>query len=367
MIGAIRNMFDGWRGAGVHSVTVPTMDGALSPNQMIEEAPTLLTAPGPDNLASGGGRLFFSSGTEIRTAGDSTLTSAEVVAGFDQPVTALAAHASGTMAIGLDDGRVVIKGGQHDGKTLSKVGDRDIKCPTALAFVDEDTLLVAIGSDRNAPSRWKLDLMQKNATGSVWRVSLSSGTAVCLADKLAFPYGLLPQKDGSVIVSESWRSQIIRVAADSKPVVELGDISGYPARLASAANGDGTWLAIFAPRSQLVEFVLREDDYRGAMMEEVPEPLWIAPSMSAPQTFREPLQGGGLKHLGIVKPWAPTRSYGLVLKLDGAFQPVFSMHSRADGRRHGITSCLEAGGRLLATSKGGDVIVSLPSDEPAGA
>jgi hypothetical protein len=42
------------------------------------------------------------------------------------------------------------------------------------------------------------------------------------------------------------------------------------------------------------------------------------------------------------------------------------MHSRADGRRHGITSCLEADGRLLATSKGGDVIVSLPIDEQFG-
>ena len=147
--------------------------------------------------------------------------------------------------------------------------------------------------------------------------------------------------------------------------MELSDIAGYLGRLIPAAGG-GAWLTVFAPRSQLVEFVLREDDYRKDMMAEIPEPLWIAPSLSAPQTFLEPLQGGGLKHLGIVKPWAPTRSYGLVLRLDQAFQPVFSMHSRADGRRHGITSCLEADGRLLATSKGGDLIVSLPTDERVG-
>lgn len=362
MIRAIRDMFDAWRGAGVHSVTVPPKDGALSPNQIIEESPLALEIENPDNIVSDGSRLFFSSGNEVKSLSGSL---SELMAAFESPVTALAAHKSGGLAVGLDDGRVVIKGGPHDSRILSKVGSRDIKCPTALSFLDHDTLILAIGSDQNAASRWKQDLMQKNASGSVWRLSLGSGEATCLAHGLAFPYGVLPQSDGSVVVSESWCNQLIRVATGRPSVVELGDIAGYPARLAPAAGG-GAWLAVFAPRSQLIEFVLREDDYRRSMMEEIPDHLWIAPSISAPQTFLEPLQGGGLKHLGIVKPWAPTRSYGLVLRLDESFQPVFSMHSRADGRRHGITSCLEADGRLLATSKGGDIIVSLPTDEQFG-
>ncbi|TPM93656.1 hypothetical protein [Mesorhizobium sp. B2-1-3A] len=361
MISAIRNLFDAWRGAGAYSVTVPPMDGALSPNQVIEGSPLALEAKSPDNLISDGSSILFSSGNEVRSLRGS---SSESVATFDSPVTALAARPGGGFAVGLDDGRVLLKGGRHDGRTLSKVGGHDIRCPTALSFVDEGTLVLAVGSASNQPSRWKRDFMQKNASGSVWRVPVD-GEAECLADGLAFPYGLLAQADGSVIVSESWRNQLIRVAKGQRPVVELGDIAGYPARLSPAAGG-GAWLAVFAPRSQLIEFVLREEDYRQSMMTEVPEHLWIAPSISAPLTFLEPLQGGGLKHLGIVKPWAPTRSYGLVLRLDEAFQPIFSMHSRADGRRHGITSCLEADGRLLATSKGGDAIVSLPTDEGFG-
>lgn len=362
MIRAIRDMFDAWRGAGVHSVTVPPMDGALSPNQVIEEAPVALEVDAPDNLVSDGSHFYFSSGKEVRAlAADKA---AGLFATFDAPVTALAA-AEGVLAVGLDDGRVVLRGGRDDGKVLSRVGNRDIKCPTALNLVDGNTLILAIGSSQNQGSRWKQDLMQKNASGSVWRISLASGEATCLADGLAFPYGVLPQSDGSVIVSESWRNQLVRVANGRQPVVELGDIAGYPARLAQAADG-GAWLAVFAPRSQLIEFVLREEDYRRSMMAEIPDHLWVAPSISAPQTFLEPLQGGALKHLGIVKPWAPTRSYGLVLRLDDAFQPIFSMHSRADGRRHGITSCLEVDGRLYATSKGGDVIVSLPTDERFG-
>jgi hypothetical protein len=63
--------------------------------------------------------------------------------------------------------------------------------------------------------------------------------------------------------------------------------------------------------------------------------------------------------MGILKPWAPARSYGLVIRLDAAWEPVKSLHSRADGDRHGVTSCLEQTEELLISSKGGDVILSV--------
>ena len=58
-------------------------------------------------------------------------------------------------------------------------------------------------------------------------------------------------------------------------------------------------------------------------------------------------------------PWAPARSYGLVARLDENWQPVASFHSRADGTRHGITSALEADGRLLAASRGSNAVVAV--------
>jgi hypothetical protein len=61
--------------------------------------------------------------------------------------------------------------------------------------------------------------------------------------------------------------------------------------------------------------------------------------------------------MGMLKPWAPTRSYGLVVRLDRDLQPVASFHSRADGKRHGIASCLVEGDRLLAASKGGNEVL----------
>jgi hypothetical protein len=160
-------------------------------------------------------------------------------------------------------------------------------------------------------------------------------------------------------VAESWRHRLVaipRAGGTAQPV--LAKLPGYPARLASAADG-GAWLALFAPRNRLIEFVLREHDYRAAMMREIERPYWIAPALSSGQSFLEPLQAGGVKTMGIHKPWSPTRSYGLVVRLDADLRPIASLHSRANGRRHGITSVVEASGHVLAASKGGNVILAI--------
>ena len=154
----------------------------------------------------------------------------------------------------------------------------------------------------------------------------------------------------------SWRHQLIELA-DGRSRALLSDIPGYPARIALASTG--YWLAIFAPRSQLVEFVLREPRFRQRMMREVDPRFWVAPSLHHALDYREPLQSGAIKQLGELKPWAPSRSYGLIAGLDDGFDPIVSFHSRADGKRHGITSCVEADGRLLATSKGGNLILGV--------
>ena len=96
------------------------------------------------------------------------------------------------------------------------------------------------------------------------------------------------------------------------------------------------------------------------MMGEVDKAFWIAPALASGKSFHEPMQGGALKQMGVLKPWAPTRSYGLVIELSPDFVPLRSFHSRAGGRRHGITSALERNGKLYATSKGGNELVALP-------
>jgi hypothetical protein len=109
--------------------------------------------------------------------------------------------------------------------------------------------------------------------------------------------------------------------------------------------------------------VLLEDDYRAAMMGEIESRFWIAPSLSPSQSFLEPLQNGGVRVMGIHKPWSPTRSYGLVVGLDEKLQPVTSFHSRANGARHGVTSAIAHEGAIIAASNGGNVILRLTASE----
>lgn len=355
MIAALRRTFERFRGGGEAAVTVPPMDGALRPNQLIEEAAVVAEIDQPDDLARRGGDILVSSGAAVL----SLAAPATPVATFEAAVSCLAAAPDGTLAVGLADGRIRLVGGRHDGTEITRLGGEPLRCPTAMAFADADTLIVAQGSRRNGPADWKRDLLERNAAGSVWRVPLAKGGEPArLADGLAYPYGVVPLADGRVVVSESWRHRLLAVGTGGRPEALLADLPGYPARL-TAAPGGGYWLAVFAPRSQLLEFVLREPAYKAKMMAEIDSDYWIAPSLWASRTFLDPLQGGSLKHLGILKPWSPTRSYGLVVRLDAAFQPVASLHSRADGSRHGVTACLEHQGRLFATSKGGGVVVAL--------
>ncbi len=69
-------------------------------------------------------------------------------------------------------------------------------------------------------------------------------------------------------------------------------------------------------RTHLVEFVLREDDFREEMMRTIPPAYWIAPALATSSDCHEPMQFGSIKALGIEKPWAPPRSYGLVVRID---------------------------------------------------
>ena len=366
MISSARRLFGRWRGMGRHGAIVPPMDGVLAPNQAIEEAPVLIESEMPDNLVLERHDILFSvGGAVMRLVPGGTRATAELVCAFDSHIGALVAR-DGVLAVGLEGGGVALRGGARDGTVIDEVEGRPILCPTALHFANTDTLLLALGSQQNPPSMWRHDLLGKNASGSVWRIDLNSAQARCLADGLAWPCGLLPADDGALVVSESWRNRLLALRPGQRPSTVLGDIAGYPGRLAAASHG-GAWLSVFAPRSQLIEFVLREDDYRLAMMAEMEPQFWVAPALSPMRSFLEPMQLGGLKQLGTLKPWAPTRSYGLVIGLDRKHEPRASFHSRADGRRHGITSALEFDGRVLVTSKGGNAIIAIPLEATGGA
>jgi hypothetical protein len=141
----------------------------------------------------------------------------------------------------------------------------------------------------------------------------------------------------------------------------LDTFPGYPSRMAPAAGG-GAWLSVFACRSQLVEFVLREPTLRRRMVAEIDPRYWIAPAFASGQSFLEPLQGGGVKQMGMIKPWAPPRSYGLVVRLDEAGRPRYSLHSRVGGINHGVVAAAECHGALYVLARGPGRLLRLNLD-----
>lgn len=344
-------------GRGDSAVTVPAMDGALQPNTLLDEALVVETAVEPDNLVVWQGALLYSSRADIRKVGQQA-----PLHRLPAPVSCLAAWQDQLLLAGLEDGSLWM-GGPHDPdlRPVRWSGAPALVCPTALWVLDAQTVLVAQGSSRNGPADWQLDLMQKNRLGSVWQWDLATGKAFRLLDKLAWPAGLAQDGQGRLLISESWRHRLLQWPLDGtarRPAEILTDLPAYPGRLTADGAG-GYWLALFAPRSQLVELVLREKRYRQDMLRELDRAHWICPAWASKRSFKEPLQRGGLKQMGILKPWAPTRSYGLALYLDADLNPVCSRHSRADGQRHGITSVLAAQGTLYATSRGGNLVLSM--------
>ena len=366
MSGAFRTFMDRIMGGrGEHSITVPVMDGALKPNDYLDRMPALAALAEPDNLVSDGETAWLSSGPDLyRLGADGTVA---LVCRETAPITFLARSASGVLAIGLDSGGFRIMSGERDGRTFAAEGSGRIGAPTAAVFLDEGSLIVCNGSSVNPASEWRRDLLDLGRTGSIVKVDLGSGSVSRIADHLAWPCGVCLAGKGEVVVSEAWRHRLLRQRLDGGAgTTVLADLPAYPGRLVSAADGGG-WLTLFAVRSQLQEFVLREPRYRREMMATVKPAYWIAPSLSSGKSFMEPLQAGGVIRLGIHKPWAPTRSYGLLARLDDQFQPVWSAHSRANGARHGITSITELGGRAIVTARGNDELLAIDHtaiDEP---
>jgi hypothetical protein len=152
---------------------------------------------------------------------------------------------------------------------------------------------------------------------------------------------------------------MVAIAQDGSQRVVLDNLPVYPSRLSPAASG-GFWLTAFAARTQLVEFVLRENAYRRRMMAEIDPEYWIAPKLKSGRSFLEPMQGAHIKTMGVVKPWAPPRSYGLVIRLNADGMPLYAAHSRVDGVNHGVVAAVEMEGSLYAIAKGPGRLLRMP-------
>lgn len=361
MMAALRQAYASFRGFEAPGGAVPAMDGPLRPNSRLDAAPVVAELADVDNLVATADGLVCSQGADLVALAE--VEGAWSVVRRDRmpsPITCLAVGPDGTLAVGLDGRGLLLRGGSHDGAVIEAGSQEASGCITAAAFLDRDTLAVTNGSATLPAAEWKRDLMRKGASGSVWRLGLADGSTTRLAGDLAFPSGVAPDGAGGLFVSEAWRHRVLRLdaAGASTPVVALGDLPAYPGRIAAAPDG-GYWLALFAPRNPLVEFVLGETQFRTRMIERIDPDHWIAPALASGRSFLEPIQGGARKKLNQLKPWSPSWSYGLLALADRGFALTDSLHSRADGRVHGVTAACAWNGRVFAAAKGAGRIVEV--------
>ncbi len=345
----------------VHAI--PVLDGGYAPNQRLEEADLIAALPEPAALTQGDdGTLFVATGRTILACEGERFDARRVFTDCTAAVGGLAwsdgtlfACVAGRGVLALDcTGRTVAE--------LTEAASVPLRCPLAVETAADGTVLVTDGSRHNDPAHWLQDLMQcRPASGRLiaWRPGHEEASV--LVDGLSWPAGVaLAPDEREVFVSESWTHRLLAVARDGgNQRVLVRNFAGYPGSLSRNPAGD-YWISFFALRSQLTEFVLREPGFRTRMMQMVSPELWIGPTLGGRADVREPTQIGRIKKLGIQKPWAPARSYGLVARIDATGYALESLHSRSAGTVHGVSGAVQSGERLVVVSRGHGKLVVAP-------
>jgi sugar lactone lactonase YvrE len=337
---------------------IPPMDGAYTPNDLLDhDRPIGEPAPGADDVVEGAdGALYLSAGNQILRLGGSGFAERSVFATVEGAAGGLAFHPDGRLLVCIAGrGLVAIAPGGRQ-TWLTQAGDQPLHCLTDVIATPDGSIFLTDGSSRHQPAEWLRDLMEKNHLGRLISCGPALDGAKVLLQGLYYPHGLGLSPDGKTLwFTESWNHRLSQAAITgrtiAKPKIVVGNMPGYPARLARAAAG-GFWLSVFAVRTHLTEFVLREDEYRLEMMQSVPQEVWIGPALATHNDCEEPMQFGNIKALGIEKPWAPPRSYGLLVRIDDEGDAVESLHSRRGGIHHGITAARETPQGLVIVSKG---------------
>jgi hypothetical protein len=347
VIAALKTFTDRLLGRGDATITVPSFDGALKPNQMLEKAETVGQFEAPEDLATDGKALYIADGAALFRSDGSATTE---VRHFDRAISALCCLPDGSMALALDGREVQVFATPLAPTPAVTFSDPSMTAINALSPGSNGTLIATDGSTTRPYRQWVHDLMERGHTGRVLVLDIASKRVRAVASGLSYAFGAC-SAGGALFVSESWRHRVVAISADGKQHTLLDNLPVYPSRLSPAASG-GFWLTAFAARTQLVEFVLRENAYRRRMMAEIDPQYWIAPKLKSGQSFLEPMQGAHIKTMGVVKPWAPPRSYGLAIRLDARGAPLYALHSRVDGVNHGIVAAVEMDGALFAIAKG---------------
>ncbi|MGD0851689.1 MAG: hypothetical protein ABR948_29340, partial [Bradyrhizobium sp.] len=166
MIAAFRAFADRLLGRGEATITVPSFDGALKPNQILEKAETIGQFEAPEDLATDGHALYIADGTAILRLDAASAATTEVRR-FDRPITALCCLPGGGIAVALDGREVLIFATPAAPDAAMTFTDPTMNAINALAPGAAGTLVATDGSTARPCGQWVYDLMERGRTGRV--------------------------------------------------------------------------------------------------------------------------------------------------------------------------------------------------------
>jgi strictosidine synthase-like protein len=338
---------------------IPPLDGALSPNDRLDACtPIGDPLPGLDDvIAAKDGSVYVSAGNKVLKLSGNGLANRSLVAEFEGDAGGLAIHPDGQLLVCVAGrGLAALDPANPSPRWLESAGGGGLAGLTAVTSAPDGRIFMVEGSAGRQPSQWRHDLMEKRSNGRLVVCGAALDNAQVLLSDLPYPYGVATSSDGKQLwLTEAWAHRFSRFALTADGIgpreVVAGNLPAYPARLHLDAHG-GFFLGMFARRTHLIEFVLKEDDFRQEMIATMAPDYWIAPALAGGSDCLEPMQIGGVKALGIQKPWAPPRSYGLLVHLDGEGNATDSLHSRAGGRFHGVTGACDTQYGVVISARG---------------
>jgi sugar lactone lactonase YvrE len=344
--------------------SIPPMDAGLLPNDSLDrfEVVTSSFTDMDDIVFDARGHSYISSKNQVfrfRAGNEDDFT---VFAEFEGPAGGMNFCPDGRMMVCVAGKGVafVDEYGALAG-AIDMAEDLPIRGALSAVAGPDGFVYIVEGSIHHEPIDWYVDLMERRQAGRLIRCNPDTFETEVLLSGLSYPYGVeISQDRKCLLISESWKHTLSRFPLDnihenSRDLV-IPNLPGYPGRICYSSDG-GYWMCIFAMRTYLVDFVLTEETYRKEMMRSIDPAYWVRPALCSGEDFLEPLQAAHAITLGILKPWAPPRSYGLVLKMDENFEVAKSFHCRAGGKRHGITGVAEKEGELYVVSKGNNIVL----------
>lgn len=352
------------RPSSVHHRSLPPLEAGLRPNSRLDGAVPLTPAGEhePDDVVMvGPGRMRFTAGTALLAWDEGEV---RMVADLAGPAGAMAADGDGRLVVAVEGrGLVAVADDGRVREVSSEVAVQ--RCVTDVAVRPDGSIVVAVGSTDVGVDGWARQLVSGRVSGQL--LVLDGARVTVAAERLPWPSGLAVEPDGSLLVSLSHGHRIERRSIEGREAGSLGrgrpvldKLAVYPGRIRPGIRG--WWVAVPYLRNRATELVLSEPAMAADMVENVNEGQWLVPSLRRENIYLDPLQMGQLRVLGVLKPWAPPRSYGLVFLFDPDGRVVESHHSRADGTRHGITGVSEGGGRVVVAGKGCRSLLELRRD-----